>query len=327
MHSYSDIEFGVSSGEQEGLDYPELVLNGFFDINSILSSAKGKSKFLVLGFKGAGKSLLAEKLRLDSEHIETDKVVAIKHLQDFPFKSFSKILSGDAERQAKYPTSWSWVLLLILIDILRTNSGVDCLKDEHRDVVTGLEEIGFIPTNNIARLVTASSKSSTRVALYNRFERITENKKRCSSDDLNFISVVDTLKKVVVEFPCEKDVFLVIDGLDDILTAREIQYQALSALIFEAERLNILFKREKKNIKIIILCRTDIFEKLPDPNKNKIRQSSAIELNWYNDTQSPEISNLVSMVNQRASIACGENINVFEEWFPTKINENLLSLY
>ena len=29
--TYKDIEFGKSSGEQEGLEYPELVENGFFD--------------------------------------------------------------------------------------------------------------------------------------------------------------------------------------------------------------------------------------------------------------------------------------------------------
>ncbi len=107
-----------------------------------------------------------------------------------------------------------------------------------------------------------------------------------------------------------------IDGLDEILTAKEIQYHSLAALIDGVKEINRFFKKNGLAIKILILCRTDLFEKLPHPNKNKIRQDSSFYFNWYDDTKNPQRSNLVELSNIRGRIVYPDLEDLFKSFFP-----------
>jgi hypothetical protein len=113
---------------------------------------------------------------------------------------------------------------------------------------------------------------------------------------------------------------LIIDGLDDILTFEPVQYEALGALLLEASRLNSHFLQADCPCKVALLCRTDLFERLPGPNKNKVRQDSAIYLDWYGGKQNPRDTKLVQLANNRANLS-DERINeVFDAYFPIHYN-------
>ncbi len=317
--NFSEIEFGKARGELEGADFPELLRNGYFDMKSSLASVQRGEKFLILGFKGSGKSTLGEKLKLESDEPAVKHHVAITHLEDFPFKNFSKIFSGQAEPESKYPTSWSWILLLVIIDYLRRDpGGRDAINLDYNQSINKLESLGLLPADDLKRLVIQSSKTSFKTQLFGVFEVARETASQ--SADLNFLAVVESLKRLVQSYVTEGGLTLVIDGLDDILSKRDVQYQSLAALIFEVDRLNIFFKRSKKPIRIVVLCRTELFERLPGPNKNKLRQDSAVELDWYHDPKEPAKSLLVKLVNLRARIAVGEEVDIFEKWFPRHID-------
>ena len=109
---------------------------------------------------------------------------------------------------------------------------------------------------------------------------------------------------------------LILDGLDDILLHQEIQYKSIAALILETARLNQFLRQNNVSAKVIVLCRTELFERLPGPNKNKIRQDSAVELDWYHNPSRPESSMLVRLANKRAQLADKEIKDVFIEFFP-----------
>ena len=49
--SLSLIDFGKATGEQEGIDSPILIKNGFLDKGGIVESIVNGGKSLVLGFK------------------------------------------------------------------------------------------------------------------------------------------------------------------------------------------------------------------------------------------------------------------------------------
>lgn len=321
MKKLSEIEFGRSRGETEATDLPYLLERGFFDIKGSLSPISRRERYLVLGFKGSGKSTIGEKLRLVSEadSSRNKQLVIIKHLEDFPFKNFSKILSGQAEPEAKYPTSWSWILMLVIIDHLRNDPGArDPVNLDYNQSIRKLESLGVLPVTNIKKLVVQSSKSSFRLDLFRVFE--IANETSTNSGDINFMAIVDSLKLLVKNYCTEGGLTLVIDGLDDILSKRDVQYQSLAALIFEVDRLNTYFKREGKPIGIVVLCRTELFERLPGPNKNKLRQDSAVELDWYHDPKDPGSSLLVKLVNLRATLADSEVTDVFQQYFPRIID-------
>lgn len=318
------IDFGKATGEQEGIDSPLLIKNGFLDKGQIVESIVKGGKSLVLGFKGSGKSTIGEKIRLDCyPAVQESKVCAVvAHLADFPFKSFSKICPGGAEPEAKYPTSWQYLLLTtILTSFLSDPRGRDTENLDFRESIEKLTEAGMLPVKSLKHMALKASKSSFKVNLAKLLEYTKETSDKVVDQDVMFLDVVDLIKEIIPEFSTQSTHLLVLDGLDDVLTSRDVQMNALSALIFESNRLNIWFKQQKVHAKIVVLCRTDLFERLPIANKNKIKQDSAILLDWYHDPREPEKSQLAKLANLRAGLALGREVDIFSEFFHTKIEE------
>lgn len=327
MVDFANLEFGRARAEYEGAKYPELLEKGYLDNRGAYATLEKGDKFLVLGFKGSGKSAIGEKLRIDAE-AKKHKAVSIIHLEDFPFKSFSKIFSGASESESKYPTSWSWIILLSIIDKLRFDPKARVFANEsYNNSIDELSALGLLPMTDLKKVVIQSSKNSFKVQIPKILEYAKETVSGQTGADMHFLAVVDYLKELVSNYSTEGGLILVIDGLDDILTKREVQYQALAALIFEVDRLNIFFLQRKKSIHIVLLCRTELYERLPGPNKNKLRQDSAFELNWYHDVNSPNDSNLVELINLRASLSAGEKVDVFDKWFPKYLDDKPIRQY
>jgi hypothetical protein len=73
-----------------------------------------------------------------------------------------------------------------------------------------------------------------------------------------------------------------------------------------------------------------MFERLPDPNKNKIKQDSSFNFTWYREgINKPEDTDLIKLINIRARLVYPELQDVFQEFFPktykqTKIYTALL---
>lgn len=92
-------------------------------------------------------------------------------------------------------------------------------------------------------------------------------------------------------------------------------------------RLNIEFSERQVPAKIIVLCRTDLYERLPGPNKNKIRQDFAAELDWYHDPREPRDSGLYSLANLRAQLVFPQLEDVFQEFFPIELERSATVTY
>lgn len=322
--SLSLIDFGKATGEQEGIDSPILIKNGFLDKGGIVESIVNGGKSLVLGFKGSGKSTIGEKIRLGCYPAVSDSKVCavVNHLADFPFKSFSKICPGAAEPEAKYPTSWQYLLMTTLLQsFLNDPRGRDTENLEFRESVSKLTEAGMLPVKSLKHMALKASKSSFKLSLAKILEYSQESSDKSVDQDLMFLDLVDLIKEIIPEFSTQSTHLIVLDGLDDVLTSRDIQLNALSALIFEANRLNIWLKKEGVRAKIVVLCRTDLFERLPIPNKNKIKQDSAVLLDWYHDPQEPQKSQLAKLANLRAGLALNREVDIFSEFFHAKIED------
>src|SRR5665213_1062218 len=120
--AFRQIRFGKTSAEKESLEFPKLLTEGFFDPGTFIDAAKSRGSFLFLGYKGSGKSAIGEHLRLTAE-TQPNFFVRYISLGDFPYTSFSKIVKGDFEPEAKYPDAWSWLLLLQIIEQLAEDQG------------------------------------------------------------------------------------------------------------------------------------------------------------------------------------------------------------
>lgn len=145
MYNFSDIAFGYSSAEAERSQDPGLLLEGHIDFRAASDEALNGQKYLFLGYKGAGKSSIAERIELTLSESFSDFVKLVS-LADFPFTPFSKIIRGDAEPETKYPTAWSWILLVYLLESFAKDEGVGHPdKVVFQDAIAAFRRMGLSP--------------------------------------------------------------------------------------------------------------------------------------------------------------------------------------
>jgi hypothetical protein len=312
-----DIQFGLASAEQEGANEPHLLLEGFYDAQQLTVQLRSGAKFLVLGYKGSGKSALGERLRLLAES-DPQLFVTSTPLNEFPFSTFTRMLrsAAPADPDTQYPAMWTWILLLMALQSLASDEAMSA-PPEVAQAFGQLQKLGLLPAESLGQLVRRTSKSSVKVAIPSIGELARETE-GVSADDL-FYQFVENLKALVLTCTTQNTHVLVLDGLDEILSLKATQYHVLGALLLVVGRLNALLRQSSVPLTFVLLCRTDLFTKLPAPNKNKVRQDSAIELDWYHDPKKPGEAALIKLANLRGRLSAPEVSDVFEQFFPKTI--------
>jgi hypothetical protein len=316
---FGAIQFGFASAEKEGAESPDLLLRGFFDDTKLSDSAVYGSPFLYLGYKGSGKTALAEHARLLAAD-RTDLYVTTTTLDGFSYHDFKLIAGGGGDHQVRYPTAWGWLLLVALVRSLQDDeAGRSRAPAAYKGVVDALEKLGLMPATDLALLATTSSKQSFKASVPKFLEYTTE--RVMSGQDVQLYQLVTALQHAVLAFPTQSRHVIFVDGLDSIVTQRELQFQSLAALMHEASDLNHLFRRTGSPFKIVVLCRTDIFDRLPGANINKIRQDDSVTLTWYGDPRDPDRTRLLRLVRLRARRSLGRDVDLFKEFFPSTIDD------
>lgn len=310
---FRNINLGKADAQEEGAEYPDLLRKGYFDNDNIVNHAYETTKFLFLGYKGSGKSALSEHLKLSaSEGVH----VLQQSLKDFPYKTFAKIISGDSEQEYKLKIAWRWLLLVnVLSNLLADQDAKPNSESEIRTLTDFMTQAGIFPLVSISALVTKSATRTFQGSLKTfSFAQTTKSE----NAQISFEWLIDYIKNIILGYKEMRSQIIVIDGLDDILTSREIQYLSIAALLNEVKDLNLFFKRNEQPFKIIVLCRTDIFERLPDANKNKIKRDCSYTFCWYKEGQDKQNDcGLIDILNLRGSLVYPKIGDVIHTLFPS----------
>lgn len=324
MIPFHAINFGLSAGEDEASRYPTLLKKGFFDSQGIIAQLLDEPKFLVLGYKGSGKSLIGEKL-FQMAQDRHDWFCRKYKLVDFPFKAFGKILPDRQVENNNNIVAWEGVLLLSLLKTIEENQRFEaCLEPSDRAWLADLRKAGLLPSDNLRQLVYEVTKTRFKVGLTSVFSA---ESSRASDYTWCFSNLIEKAKNVLLNIQSSERVFIIIDGLDELLTLKSSQSVVLSGLLRAAALLNSDFYSKQRFVKVILLWRTDLFDEMDDPNKNKIRRDSSILLDWYHDPSAPEESMLVKLANLRAKIADSSVVNIFSEYFDEHIGKETVVHY
>lgn len=307
---FKAINFGKADAHTEGESYPELLSKGYLNISSVVDKAMNGSVFLFLGYKGSGKSSLSEHLRLQYG----DDVVDQQQLKDFPFKEFDKTLDSD-DKIIRYKKLWSWILCVKVFNNLYSDSSSSIQSQENiKKVISTFTQAGIFPVLNISSLVKKTVSDSVKASIKGLELSRTENREN-STVDIELLT--DYIKQLILSFKEENNHVMIIDDLDDILSPKGLQFGIITALINEIKELNRFFSLNNVPFKILVLCRTDMFERLPDPNKNKIKQDNSFNFTWYREgINKSEDSDLIELINRRAKLVYPEINDVFMTFFP-----------
>lgn len=312
------INFGWADADAEASRNPELLLDAYYDAPGVGGALTADHQYMIFGPKGTGKTAVGQRLKLLSERDSLTFATTVT-LGDFPYKAFRKVSSGDVDPESKFPTSWSYLLLLKVLDSFTGDHGVTTsdVVDFERGI-SSLRKLSMLPAKDLKSMVMTSSKVSFKSQIPKILEVAVEAE--FSGQDLAMIQLVDYLWKLIESVRSESRHYVVIDGLDDILTSNEVQYQALAALALEVSRINDRFNASRVPAKIVLLMRSDLYQKLPGTNKTKWARDSGVTINWYSDTRSPEESELLSLLNLRASFCLDRDVDVMNAWFPRMID-------
>lgn len=318
MIDYRKIDFGNTDAQTESQNNPKLLIEGYYDLENWTERLLNGSTFLVLGYKGSGKTALSEHLYLKSQ--KDDNIVVEKiSLKDLAYNSIVKIVPSNEEKEIKAKVAWRWLLLVkSLFSLINDNDAVSDRTSDINETSRLFGQCGLFPVKNLNSLIKVTSSNKFKAEIKNIGYEHTQTKENAL---YNLELLIDYIKELILSYREEHQHYIVIDGLDDILTSREIQYTVITALINEVRDLNHLFSSNSLSIKIIVLCRTDIFERLNDPNKNKIKQDNSLTFDWYQEGLEDQTNcGLIKIANRRTNIVFSDVDDMFSTFFPPKYN-------
>lgn len=301
------INFGLSDAQSERMDDPTLLTDGYLNLSQVIETVNNPRYFLFLGYKGSGKSALSEHLKL----CENEYVVEQQPLKDFPFKFFDKVIDNE-DRTIKYKTIWRWLLCVSVLASLCKE--VKHINDKTQEAIAIFTQLGLFPVMEISTLLKKSSTTTISATIKSLGISHSVSTEYAEAD---MELLTNYVKNIILSIKEEKPHLIIIDELDDILAPKGKQLENIAALINEAKDLNVYFYNNHIPVKIVILCRTDMFERLPGQNLNKIRQSNSFTFTWYREgIDSNKKSDLIYLINKRARLTYPDIVNVFEEFFP-----------
>lgn len=314
---FTDIKFGFKSAEAERRKLPALLLEGFFQRHAMIDGLIHGSEFLVLGYKGSGKSSIAEHLKLESND-RSDLFVESLLLRDFPYEQVPQIVEGDADISVRTNLAWSILLLLKIFESLTKDQAISFQDGgiQFGNLTKELRSMGLLPKRKFRDLVLVSREVNLSVELAKVVKGGIVGQYKEPVVVLSHIR--DALKEMIRDAMTPNRHLIIIDGLDEIFTLFSSWFETIASLVHEIDSLNSYFEEAHSAPKIILLCRADIFERLPSPNINKLRDYAYI-LDWYHDPRDPEDSDLFELAHHRARLAGYRGMNVLAEALPESL--------
>lgn len=315
LEKFQNIRFGFASAEKELQEKPDLLTNGLYRQEEFSHLVENSANFLILGSKGCGKTAIAKNFLVRSESNPKLFVHSVD-LADFPFTMFSKIITGNLEPEAKLPTAWQWIFFIYLFGLIEQDHG-KMISDGPRfeGLMKALKASGLAASENLSDIIKRSRKEKLKLSAFSssfEYDKEVEDFK----DGIPFF--LSSFRKTLNSVQTDGKYIIFFDGLDDILTKRKIQYEAVGALIFEANRFNGFLDQISFPAKVVVLCRDDLFDRISGSNKNKIKVDNSIILDWRVGKKRFDESNLFNLVRHRAR-ANGFDDDIFDSFFPKRL--------
>ncbi len=311
MPPFNAIDFGKVEAGDERSSNQRLLLDGYLDLHDSYQSVVNGDRFLVLGYKGSGKSAFGQHLELKASS-DPHLNARVRTLNELSFDEFASIAPGHTDWQSRYPRVWDLVLLLQIIDLMRLDAGVVCSSDvQFRQAIAELESANLLPAQELASAIHRYSQHSLTIG--------TPTDETNSGRFGTLTSLVDQLEGLAGSCSSGARQILIIDGTDEILREERDDeprlLQILTALLESSNKLN----KRLVNAKIVVLCRTDLFDRLPGANKSKLRIDRSVDLNWYEGPQDSSRSPLAQLANLKAAVTDPSYGDIFVNYLPEKL--------
>jgi hypothetical protein len=291
-----DIKLGENDAKRE-----IIVIKNFeeyyYDYNNISKEILTPTKFVVIGKKGTGKTLLAEYTKKQS-------------LKDFnwfcrseTYKKFSltelKNLENGAISTEQYISIWKWVILIELSKMVILNVSLET-ENGYKILEKFLIENEF--ENKMESFKTISLTKEKEFALNSKWFGVGQ-KESLEQKKKSYIELIEPLENLLIDLLSNKEstYTLLLDELDDKFDGSQSYKNSMICLLKSVEELNFKFYENNIKFKVILLIRDDILNTLEYCDLNKIKEGSSIFLDW--GLKDIENSPLLELVTKKIRIS------------------------
>lgn len=317
--SLPQVHFGASDAITEMLESPLLLREGYYDLGSVESRIETGSKFLVLGYKGSGKSMIAARFRIRA----TDSPAFIAcpmpiSVRDLALADLKKVVPESFEAPAR--AHWAWVLFIALsmLEALETDGQAD-YDSRHRitEALKILRSHGILSQSPRSLQKFKTTKMTTTLRFPKFAEQSWEFDQSTSDQTINVWIRFVTL--ILKNHRSQRRLLLFIDGLDEMGVLDHGRGNLIGGLVSAAQFLNREMQEGQAKLKAVICCRTDLYERLELHTRGRIRSDYAVELNWYQNPREVQKTHLVQLAEQRAQIS-GYRGGLFQRALPRNLD-------
>ncbi len=281
------IQFGYVYAENEILHLKNYE-DYFYNIGNCIEKIQSQKKFVVVGRKGTGKTLLAHVV---CERNRKQSLIAeVESLKDFVFHELIHFQGADIST-TKYVPIFEWMIYINLAKhIVKNNSDFDEQK-----IAVLREFLAFLGH------VAGDLKPEKTIELTRKLEDKAEGKVKVFPFSIGLGSVegttikegarsylenLENLKSFVNSMLADqnKPSIVFYDELDDKFVDDDEYKNAIISFLGAISRVNNSLIRESIQLKICAVIRRDIIDLLHAPNINRILEDNSVFLEWNADS-------------------------------------------
>lgn len=327
-YKIADLFIGYNDGKKEAerrSDFEQY----YFNYNGLYEKILQNDKFLLLGKKGTGKSILGEYINKQAT-LQSNWFCKIASYKEFRFHELQHLQTKDIKPN-EYIAIWEWIILLQI--------GMECIKDngiedEYKEKLIEFFKTNFFGleiTNNKIIEITKQNKIDGKVLSIPFINASIggERGKAIKYTTGSYLEYLGDLKNTIIQalHTSQAKYTIIFDELDDQFRDEDLYKSNIISLIKVTDRINSLFIKRNIDCKVILLLRSDIFYILNDPDLNKIEEDSAVKIDWGNNDgdNSPLFNMILLKIRQSLSLQLDKNISnekLYKLFFPDRLTFN-----
>jgi len=254
----------------------------------------------VIGRKGAGKTAILERLRLEAED-DPMRFYSTLTLRDFPINDIRDFRDRSSRDKSQFVPVWLFLIYVELAKIAIDDNGASSIE-----AIDALET--FLVMNNLSDgmgftdTVTLLKSSGSKVKILAKWLEGEYQRSDSSQIEMqvHYQKVVDILKDLLINVKTNSQYWLFMDELDEGFRSGDSGLRLLLlALLRAVEDSAISLQRSSLIYRPLLVLRSDIFDRLEDNDLNKL-DDHLIRLNWISKDDESEYA-LKNVPNARIS--------------------------
>lgn len=286
---------GYNDGKKEAT-HQKNFQDYYFNYNGIIDKALQLDKYLVLGKKGTGKTLLGEVIKQRAS-TKGDWICDLVSYKNFEFKKLTTLRTDDTKPN-EYSAIWKWLILIKIAEMCRDDQTADFEATERikKFISSNFNGLKLDMDKIVKETLKRKIKGGFLSSYFNASKSKESSKEVIKGDYLDYLE--DLEENIIQALNNSKTRYtLILDELDDRFKDDDLYKSNIISLIKTIDELNLEFQEYEINIKVMVLLRSDIFYILNDADLNKIECDNALKISW--GTSSDKNSPLIKMVLQK----------------------------